>query len=286
MDIDMLAADWWVLSTQSGKGSFFLDFNSRTYQDPEKGHPFPTCGEPKDMVHLDGEKAGRKKEVQVSFAHCRPAKQWIRTLGPSGAHLGVAPGTSLSQTKTKGLLVQLFEAGIVHQSVFSLMVVNGKDGMLSIGGVDTIETKKVGMKKKEDEAKQGHEVNGVLELLDVKEYLKGDASQGSDQQEDRIEIRHQETRRDGAPSTRNQLGRQDKNITNQEHPRDQELEKRVAIPAINSKEKGLANDWIWHQVQGPEGWWQMVMTGVWVGGKRVSQNQPIVFDVNVLPLAS
>lgn len=33
MDIDMLAADWWVLSTKSGRGSFFLDFNSRTYRE-------------------------------------------------------------------------------------------------------------------------------------------------------------------------------------------------------------------------------------------------------------
>lgn len=31
MDLDMLTADWWVFSTSSGTGSFFLDFNSRTY---------------------------------------------------------------------------------------------------------------------------------------------------------------------------------------------------------------------------------------------------------------
>jgi hypothetical protein len=31
MDLDMLTVDWWILSTRSGTGSFFLDFNSRTY---------------------------------------------------------------------------------------------------------------------------------------------------------------------------------------------------------------------------------------------------------------
>lgn len=31
MDLDMLTADWWVLSTSSSKGSWFLDFNSKTY---------------------------------------------------------------------------------------------------------------------------------------------------------------------------------------------------------------------------------------------------------------
>jgi hypothetical protein len=31
MDLDMLTADWWILSTRSGTGSFFLDFNSQTF---------------------------------------------------------------------------------------------------------------------------------------------------------------------------------------------------------------------------------------------------------------
>jgi hypothetical protein len=31
MDLDMLTADWWIFSTSSGKGSFYLDFNSKTY---------------------------------------------------------------------------------------------------------------------------------------------------------------------------------------------------------------------------------------------------------------
>jgi hypothetical protein len=33
MDLDMLTADWWVLSTNSDLGSFFLDFNSKTYRE-------------------------------------------------------------------------------------------------------------------------------------------------------------------------------------------------------------------------------------------------------------
>ena len=32
MDLDMLTADWWVQSTNSDLGSFFLDFNSKTYR--------------------------------------------------------------------------------------------------------------------------------------------------------------------------------------------------------------------------------------------------------------
>jgi hypothetical protein len=31
MNLDMLTADWWIFSTSSDKGSFYLDFNSSTY---------------------------------------------------------------------------------------------------------------------------------------------------------------------------------------------------------------------------------------------------------------
>ena len=31
VDLDMLTADWWMLSANSEKGSFFWDFNSKTY---------------------------------------------------------------------------------------------------------------------------------------------------------------------------------------------------------------------------------------------------------------
>jgi len=34
MDLDMLTADWWILSTSNEKGSFYLDFNSKTYGKP------------------------------------------------------------------------------------------------------------------------------------------------------------------------------------------------------------------------------------------------------------
>lgn len=36
MDLDMLTTDWWIFSTQSDRGSYYLDFNSKTY-----GKKFP-----------------------------------------------------------------------------------------------------------------------------------------------------------------------------------------------------------------------------------------------------
>jgi hypothetical protein len=41
MDLDMLTADWWIFSTSSGKGSFYLDFNSKTYGKPRWCRLYP-----------------------------------------------------------------------------------------------------------------------------------------------------------------------------------------------------------------------------------------------------
>lgn len=35
----------------------------------------------------------------------------------------------------------------------------------------------------------------------------------------------------------------------------------------------------WTKVQGAEGWWQILMRGVWVGNRKVLKNQPVVVDV-------
>lgn len=43
-----------------------------------------------------------------------------------------------------------------------------------------------------------------------------------------------------------------------------------------------AEGWTWVKVQGAEGWWQTLMQGVWVGGSRVLRNQAVVIDVRWL----
>ena len=42
--------------------------------------------------------------------------------------------------------------------------------------------------------------------------------------------------------------------------------------------------WVWNGVQGAEGWWQLLMRGVWVDESRVLRNQAVVIDVSVLSL--
>lgn len=157
MDLDMLTRDFYVKSTQSGLGSCFEDARSRTYsefsffgiigtmvlinitEDSEQPLSFPTCRQPTDILHLNT----IERMIPVSFAHCRPAKQWIQALLPSGAYLGLAPAASLSQLKTTSLLSQLIEKGIIDTQLWSLVLLNGQDGLFSLGGTPVASIRKV-----------------------------------------------------------------------------------------------------------------------------------------------
>ncbi|KAH7410971.1 aspartic peptidase domain-containing protein [Cadophora sp. MPI-SDFR-AT-0126] len=208
MDLDMLTADFWVLSTSSSKGSWFLDFNSKTYVDSEAPLAFPTCRGPTDVVHLPT----LRKPIPIDFAHCRPAKQWLRALLPSGAYLGLAPSAWLSQTKTDGLLQQLMEKKAINVPMWSLLLINGKEGLFSIGGTSA------------DSVRQAEKETD--EMLNPGE--------------------HDETKRDTSKA--------------------------------NAEDD--VKDWKWMKVHGAEGWWQILMRGIWVDGIKVLDNQPIILDVN------
>ncbi len=182
---------------------------------------FPTCREPKDVIHLPT----IKRSIPISFAHCRPAKQWIRSLLPSGAYLGLAPSIALSQTKTISLIPQLTEKKIIDVPVWSLVLINGKDGIFSIGG-----TPAPSLRQAETETNDGLGRLGTNELKRNQILAPRSAS---------------------------------------------DLELEVGI---------LSNEWKWSRGQGAEGWWQILMQGIWVDGIKVLGNQPIVLDVSILYL--
>jgi hypothetical protein len=75
-----------------------------------------------------------QRSVVISFAHCWPSKQWIRALLPLGAYLGLAPSKSLSQTKTVSLMPQLLDEKMINVPIWSLVLLDDNDGLLSIGG--------------------------------------------------------------------------------------------------------------------------------------------------------
>ncbi|KAH6676269.1 aspartic peptidase domain-containing protein [Halenospora varia] len=144
LPLDMLSADWWVVSTKSDKGSFFLDFNSKTYVDSESPLSFPTCRLPIDILHL--------------FAIRRT--QWSRALLPNGAYLGLAPSTHLSQLRGTSLMPQLIEREIIDRPMWSIVLLNSREGLFSMGGTAIATIKEI---EKESESALLH--NGGHEEL-------------------------------------------------------------------------------------------------------------------------
>ncbi|KAJ9636816.1 hypothetical protein H2199_007810 [Coniosporium tulheliwenetii] len=129
MDISMLTSDFFVRSTSSPLGSHFHDIFSKSYRKSNQ-RPFPSCILATEEILLPT----LKKKTPLPFPHCRPSKYSSATLGASGSLLGLAPSKSLSQIKRPSLIEQLLEANIIEENVWSLLFINGHEGVLSVGG--------------------------------------------------------------------------------------------------------------------------------------------------------
>ena len=195
-------------------------------------HPYPTCTLNSEIFTLPTVNTS----VQLPFAQCCPSKFRLRTLWASGSTLGLAPSETLSQTGSS-LLKMLLEREIIQRPIFSLTLINGQEGILSIGGTAA---KAVEMIVSQTET--------ALDKLGGKETIKPLVTQKG---------------KDLPPLVKR--GRTGKRI----------------ITRQASWEEG----WVWNGVQGAEGWWQLLMRGVWVDGSRVLRNQAVVVDVSVLPPA-
>lgn len=199
-------------------------------------HPFPSCNLPTELLHLPRS----NDSAPISFAHCRPPKSSLRTLEASGMMLGLAPSTHLSQTETPTLLQQLVEQKIIERGIFSVMLINGQEGVLSVGGtgaeaVDFVEAQ---TRRQLDQIgaleKTTTTVTGQISSTDMNTMLK----------------------------------------------REIEADTTIAQDPTPDWRSG----WKWSKVQGAEGWWQVLMQGVWVDGSKVLKNQPVVIDVRPAPL--
>ena len=93
-------------------------------------HPYPSCGLPSDLFYLPT----INDSIALEFTYCRPNKYSQRTLGPSGSTLGLAPSEHLSQTGSTSILKQLLDKEVIERPVFSLMLINSHEGVLSVGG--------------------------------------------------------------------------------------------------------------------------------------------------------
>ena len=198
---------------------------------PSEERPYPTCRLPIDHFHLPT----LNTSLPLTFAHCRPSKSSLNTLGASGSTLGLAPSEHLSQTGSTSLLKQLLEKAVVQRPIFSLMLINGKEGVLSVGGTAASAIERVVSQTKKELDQMG--------AIDRGELKPAEKSRGLMKR-----------------------GRKNKEIV--------------------TRQADWEEGWVWSKVQGAEGWWQVLMQGVWVDGSKVLQNQAVVIDVSIPEPAS
>ena len=250
MDLNMLASDFYVVKTSSQNGNRYDDFFSSSISkasSSDRGHvlmtlivvnsqerPYPACTLPNDEFHFPT----INQSISLSFAYCRPQKFTRKTLGASGSILGLAASKHLAQTKTGSLIAQLVQNKVIERPIFSLMLINGQEGVLSIGGTGAPAVDLV-VKQTKDELDRF----GALERGENPLMPAGD---------DRAAVQ------------------QDKPLIKRG---------RAHAQAVQSREASWKEGWEWSTVQGAEGWWQILLPGVWVDGSRVLQNQAVVLDV-------
>ena len=228
MDLNMLVSDFYVTTTTSRKGSRYDDFFSQSAQ-KSLDRPYPTCHQHTDLFTLPTV----NDPLALSFPYCRPSKFSRDTLGPSGSILGLAPSEHLSQTGSVSLCKQLLEKEVIQHPIFSLMLINGQDGVLSVGGT-AASTIEMVVRQTENVLKQ----LGGMEISDV----------STDEKLPPLVKR----------------GRHGKEVV--------------------TKREDWETGWVWSEVQGAEGWWQLLMRGVWVDGSKVLHNQAVVIDVRLCQL--
>ena len=223
MDLNMLVHDFYVVTTTSRKGSRYDDYFSQSAQ-KSLDRPYPTCYQHTDLFTLPTV----HNSMPLSFPYCRPSKFSRNTLGPSGSILGLAPSEHLSQAGSISLVKQLFEEKIIQRPIFSLMLINGQDGVLSVGGTAASTIEMV--------------VSQTEHALDQ----MGETEKGNVTSVEKL-----------PPLVKR--GRHGKEIV--------------------TKREDWETGWVWTDVQGAEGWWQLLMRGIWVDGSKVLQNQAVVVDV-------
>lgn len=239
-----------------------------------------------------------KEEVPVSFPHCKPPKQSLETLGPSGGILGLAPSHSLKQIKSDSLIKQLLDNGMIEHEVFSVTLVNGGEGLLSIGGT-VAESMAMIDEKIERFLGRSPPVSGAMQVEDP-EQDAADLANGAPK--GLVPDRNQQPKQAGLGNTpgggaglkkRNSAEKEEEELPSKEQRRlrkgleeptqPHELLKRGRKQQKPVEQKTMPSwkdNWKWSPIEGADGWWQTLMRGVWTDGVKVLKNQPCVIDLS------
>lgn len=284
LDIDMLTKDFAITTTSSNLGSRFEDFFSTTYTENAFGIiPFPNCRFPHDLTLLPT----ANLSFDFQFAHCKPRRQSRDTLLPSGALLGLAPSKSLSQLgdELPDIFDQLVGQNIVENNVFSLHLINGEEGILSIGGtvadsIARVEERIEGFLGKPHDFPIAERVPDSVQ--DAEDYVNGasEAQLKANADTRPKQMQKRDVEAVYGPHLHQKRGLEDGNA--------------ILVPtwddlspinrAGRAKPKGPSqptwrDGWKWSPVEGAAGWWQILMRGIWADQVKIMKNQPCIIDV-------
>jgi len=243
-------------------------------------HPFPNCQGSKDITLLPT----INTSVPLSFAHCKPSRQSLDTLLSSGSVLGLAPSESLSQLQQPSFFKQLVDAEMIEHNVISLTLINGEEGVLSIGGTvaesmaiidERIErflgkegTAAAAVEVSDPEQDAQDAVNGASNDLLAAGHDKSPASAKRAASEEAL-IPGKQGLDAGGSSVKTLLKRA-------RHPKPLPFSDKGKFPSWR-------DGWKWSPIEGAAGWWQILMRGIWADGVKIMKNQPCVIDVRCIP---
>ena len=153
-----------------------------------------------------------------------------------------------SQTGSATILQQLLEKDIIQRPIFSLMLINGCEGVLSLGGTAAPAVEKVVGQTK-------HELDHL----------------GMIERGEEILVNEDDDEHEQLPMSQNDLSDT------------KALVKRARTQKeVVPRQASWEDEWAWSKVQGAKGWWQILIQSVYVDGAKVLQNQAAVIDVSLL----
>lgn len=197
----------------------------------------------------------------------------------------MSPSPSLRQIDAPAFLQQLLDAKLIEHDVFSITLINGDEGILSVGGtvaesMAVIDERVQRFLGKSSPAPVAEQVQDAEQ--DATDLANGAAPEllaaEHDQQIPTPEDEFQAAFSDELPPS-DAPGLMKRDMEEQVEP----LVKRARKPKpMDRGAPSWADAWKWSPVEGAEGWWQILMRGVWTDGVKVLKNQPAVIDVSTV----
>lgn len=224
-----------------------------------------------------------------SFAHCKPRRQSLDTLLPSGALLGLAPSSSLSQMDENlpTFIGQLAEGKFIKEEVFSLTLIGGDQGILSIGGtiqqaIATVEAhieNHLGRPQSSVADAQQQVPNGFEAAAAAGQGSNALPAAG-------VPLQGPLAKRDfgsdaGLPN--DLLSKRSDDGMAQKVPTFEDLNPFNRAGRMKQHGQHMPSwkdGWKWSPVEGAAGWWQILMRGIWADQVKVMKNQPCIIDVS------